>query len=66
MAFSFKSWKTQLVLFERSYKFGAIDVKMNWSALKEKFSFKMMGLSFFSKLGYIVSFVKTAFKKMDF
>ena len=40
---------------------------MDWSALEEKTSFKMLGLTFSSKLdwsSYIVSIAKTAFKKI--
>ena len=40
--------KTQLVLFDRSYNSGAIDVKMNGTVLKEKSSFEMLGLLFSS------------------
>ena len=46
---------------------GAIDVKMDGSALEEKTSFKMLGLTFSSKLdcsSYIVSIAKTASKKI--
>ena len=46
---------------------GAIDVKMDGSVLKEKSSFKMLGLTFSSKLdwgSYIVSIAKTASKKI--
>ena len=46
---------------------GAIDVKMDGSVLEEKSSFKMLGLTFSSKLdwgSYIVSIAKTASKKI--
>ena len=59
--------KTQLVLFDRSNNTGAIDVKMDGSALVEKSSFKMLGLSFSFKLdwgSYIISIAKTASKKI--
>ena len=46
----FNAGKTQLVLFDRSNNTGAIDVKMDGSVLEEKSSFKMLGLTFFSKL----------------
>ena len=46
----FNIGKTQLVLFDQSSNTGAIDVKMDRSALEEKASFKMLGLSFSSKL----------------
>ena len=63
----FKARKTQLVSFDRSKNTGAIDVKMDGSVLEEKTYFKMLGLSFFSKLdwgSYIVSTAKTASKKI--
>ena len=40
--------KTQLVSFDRSIC--VIDVKMDGSVLEEKSSFKMLGLTFSSKL----------------
>ena len=46
---------------------GIIDVKMDGSALEEKSSFKMLGVSFSSKMhlgSYIVSIAKTASKKL--
>ena len=46
----FNAGKTQLVLFDRSNSTGAIDLKVDGSALEEKSSFKMMGLTFSSKL----------------
>ena len=63
----FNAGKTQLVLFDRSKNTGAIDVKMDGSVLEEKTSFKMLGLTFSSKLGwgsYIVSIAKTSSKKI--
>ena len=45
----------------------AINVKMDGSALEEKSSFKMLGLTFSSKLdwsSYIISIAKTASKKI--
>ena len=62
----FNAGKTQLVSFHRSKNTGAIDVKMDKSVLEEKTSFKMLGLTFSSKLdwdSYIVSIAKTASKK---
>ena len=53
-----------MVSFGQSNNFGANYVKME--ALEEKSSFKMLGLSFSSKLDwgpYIVSIAKTASKK---
>ena len=63
----FNAGKTQLVLFDRSKNTGAIDVKMDGSVLEEKRSFKMLGLTFSSKLdwgSYIVSIANTASKKI--
>ena len=40
------------VLFEMSKSTGTTGVKMDGSALKEKSSFKMMRLSFYSKLAF--------------
>ena len=54
----FSAGKTQLVLFDRSKNTGAIDVKMDGSVLEEKLSFKMLELTFSSKLdwgSYILS-----------
>ena len=60
--------KTQLVSFGQSNNTGAIDVKMDGSVFEEKSSFKMLGLTFSSKLdwgSYIISIAKTAFKKIE-
>ena len=54
-------------LFDRSKNTGAIDVKMDGSVLEEKTSFKMLGLTFSSKLDWgscIVSIAKTTSKKI--
>ena len=64
---NFNAGKTQLVSFDRSKNTGAIDVKMDGSVLEEKTSFKMLGLTFSSKLdwgSYIDSIAKTASKKI--
>ena len=63
----FNAGKTQLVLFDRSNNTGDTDVKMDESVLEEKSSFKMLGLTFSSKLDwgcYIISIAKTASKKI--
>ena len=63
----FSAAKTQLLSFDRSNSNGSIDVKMAESILEEKSSFKMLGLTFFSKLdwgSYIISIAKTASKKI--
>ena len=62
----FNAGKTQLVSFDRSNNTDTNDVKMDESVLKEKSSFKMLGLSCSSKLdwgSYIISIAKTASKK---
>ena len=61
---NFNAGKTQLVSFDRSNNTGAIYVKMNGSVLEEKSSFKMLGLTFSSKLHYIISIAKTASKEI--
>ena len=45
--------KTQLVSFDHSNDWCAIDENMNESVLNEKPPFKMMGLSFSSKLDWV-------------
>ena len=60
----FNAEKTQLILLDRSKNCGAINVKVDGFVLDEK-SFKMLGLSFSSKLdwdSYIVSIAKIASK----
>ena len=47
---NFSAGKTQLVLFDRSNNTSSIDVKMDGSVLEEKSSFKILGLTFSSKL----------------
>ena len=54
-------------MFDLSNNKGSIDVKMDGSVLEGKSSFKMLGLTFSSKLGwgsYIISIGKTASKKI--
>ena len=46
----FNALKTQVVSFDWSSNNGSIDVKMDGSVLEEKSSFKMLGLTFSSKL----------------
>ena len=48
----FNSGKTQLVLFDWSNNTGVIDVKMDGSVLEKNLSFKMLGLTFSSKLDW--------------
>ena len=64
---NFNAGKTQLVLFDRFQNSGAIHVKMNGSVFEEQSSFKMLGLTFSSKLdwgSYITSIAKTGSKKI--
>ena len=59
--------KTQLISFDQSNDTGAIGVKMDGSVLEEKSFFKMLGLTFSSKLDcdpYIIAIAKTASKKI--
>ena len=63
----FNAGKTQLVLLDWSNNNGSIDVTMDGSVLEEKSSFKMLGLTFSSKLdwgSYIISIAKIASKKI--
>ena len=63
----FNAEKTQLASFDQSNNTGSIDVKMDGYALEEKSSFKMLVLTFSSKLdwgSYIISIPKTAPKKI--
>ena len=46
----FSAGKTQLILFDWSNNSGAIDLKMDGSVFEEKSSYKMLGLTFPSKL----------------
>ena len=62
----FNAGKTKLVLFDQSNNTGVIGVKMDGSVLEEKLSFKMLGLTFSSKLdwgSYIIFIAKTASKQ---
>ena len=62
----FNAGKTQLVLFDWSNNNGSIDVEIDESFLEEKSSFKILELTFSSKLdwgSYIISITKTASKK---
>ena len=54
----FNAGKTQLILFDWSNNNGSVDKKMDRPVLEEKSSFKMVGLTFSSKLdwgSYIMS-----------
>ena len=48
----FNAGKTELASFDQSNNNGSIDVKMNGSVLEEKSSFRMLGLTFSSKLDW--------------
>ena len=63
----FNAWKTQLVLFDWSNNTGSIDVKMDGSVLEENAFFKMLKLTFSSKLdwgSYIISIANSGLKKI--
>ena len=67
MLVDFNAGKTQLVLFDQSNNNGSIEVKMDRSVFEENSSFKMLVLSFSSKLNwdsYIISVAKPASKKI--
>ena len=49
----FNAGKTQLVWFDRSNNNGSIDMKMGGFIREEKSYFKMLGLAFSSKLGFL-------------
>ena len=54
-------------MFGQSNNTGAVDVKIDGSVIKEESSFKMVGLTFFSKLdwgSYIIFIAKSASKKI--
>ena len=64
----FNAGKTQLVSFDRSNNNGSIDVKMCGFILEEKSSFKMLGLTFSSKLdwsSYISVLLKLPPRKLE-
>ena len=63
----FNAGKTWLVLFDWSNNIGAIDVEMDGSVLEEKSYFKILGLTFSSKLdwgSYIITIAKAASNKI--
>ena len=63
----FNAGKTQLVSFDQSNNNGSINVTIDGFVLEEKSSFKMLWLTFSSKLdwgSYIISIAKTASKKI--
>ena len=63
----FSAGKTQPISFDQSSNTGAIDVKIDGSVLEEQSSFKMVQLTFSSKLDwglYIVCIAKTAPKRI--
>ena len=64
---NFNARKTQLVSLNQPNNTGAIDVKIDGSVLEEKLSFKMLGLTFSSKMdrgSYIFSIAKTVSQKI--
>ena len=65
----FNTGKIQLVSFDRSNNNGSINVKMDGSVLEEKPFFKMLGLTFSSKLdwgSYISLLLKLPPRKLEF
>ena len=56
----FNVGKILLVLFDRSNNIGAIDVKIDGSIRKKKLSFKMLGLTFSSKLDCVSCIISTS------
>ena len=63
----FSAGKTQLVSFDQSNNNGSIDVKMDEPVLEENPSFKILGLTFSSKLdwsSHIIFIAKSAFEKI--
>ena len=63
----FNAGKISCFLFDQSNNNGSINVKMDGSVLEGKSSFKMLVLTFSSKLdwsSYIISIAKTASKKI--
>ena len=57
-----------MVLLNQSNNTGSFDVKIDESVLEENLFFKMLGLTFSSKLGwgsYIFSIAKTALRKLE-
>ena len=63
----FNAGKTQLVLLDHSNNTATTDVKMDGSGVDKNSSFKMLGLTFPSKLDWgscIISIAKTASKKI--
>ena len=63
----FNAGKTQLVSFHRSNNDGSIDMKIDGSVFEVKSSFKMLGLTFSSKLdwgSYIIFIAKTGSKRI--
>ena len=52
MLVDFNAGKSRLISFDQYNNSGSIDVKMDGSVLEEKSSFKMLGLTFSSKLDW--------------
>ena len=64
----FNAGKTQLVLFDQSNNTDSIDLRMDVSVFEEKSSFKILRLTFSSKLDwgtYIIFIAKNASKKIE-
>ena len=60
----FNAGKTQLVSFDWSNN-SSTDIKMDGSVLEEKSSFKMLGLTFSSKLDWVLTLLKLPPRKLE-
>ena len=62
----FNAGKTQLLSFGQHNNNGSTDVKMDGSVLEEKSSFKMLGLTFSSKLDWGSKKIGALIRSMKF
>ena len=62
----FNAGKISWFLFDQSNNNGSIDVKMDGSVLEEKSSFKMLGLTFSSKLDWGSKKIGALIRSMKF
>ena len=63
---NFNAGKTQLVSFGRCNNNGSIDVKMDGFVLEEKSSFKMLELTFSSKLDWASNIIYIVRRELEF
>ena len=61
----FNAGKTELVLFDWCNNTGVIDAKVDGSAVKEKSSSKMLGMTFSSKLDWAGHLERTLFNEKE-